>query len=276
MVRALSAISEPYIKEISSIPSLDEEEEKELFSRIYKGDEEAGDQIVRANLKLVAKIARKYSRLGVAFMDLVEEGNLGLIRALKKFDVSRGCRFATYASCWIKQFIMRALANQGKTIRLPVYMLDRISRIEHVIADIKDEQNHSPTVEEIAQRTKLSKKKVLDVFSIAKKTHSINAMLTDDYDYSEVIEDKNAIQAEKVVSAAFIQEELIELLSHLKPREVDILSKRYALDGEDAMTLKQIGDLYHISRERVRQIERAALNKMKKMMKRKHISYLDF
>ena len=265
-----------YLKEIGSFPHLDEEEEKKLFRRINQGDEEARQQIIKANLTLVVKIAKKYTRLGVPFMDLVEEGNLGLLRASHKFDATKGCRFATYASCWIKQFIMRALANQGKTIRLPVYMVDRISRIERSIAELSERYNRSPSVEEIAQRTQISNKKVLEVFNIAKKTYSINALLNDEYDYMEVIEDKNAIHAEKVISAAFLQEEIIDLLSHLKPREMDILSRRYGLDGEAAMTLKNIGAMYGISRERVRQIEQTALKKLKKIMKKKRIYYQDF
>ncbi len=264
------------MKEIASFPALTKEEEASIFRRINQGDEEARQQIIKANLRLVVRIAKKYTRLGVPFMDLVEEGNLGLIRASQKFDSTKGCRFATYASCWIKQFIMRALANQGKTIRLPVYMVDRISRIERAIAELKERYNRTPSIDEIAKRTQISPKKVLEIFSIARKTHSINAMLTDEYDYMEVIEDKNVIHAEKVISAAFLQEEIIDLLSHLKPREMDILSRRYGLDGETAMTLKDIGAKYSISRERVRQIEQAALRKLKKIMKSKHIYYQDF
>jgi len=274
-MRAFYEQSELYMKEIAPISSLSEQDEKQLFKLIGEGDEEARDKVIRANLKLVVKIAKKYARLGVPFMDLVEEGNLGLIRATHKFDVSRGCRFATYAACWIKQFIMRALANQGKTIRLPVYMVDRIGRIDHIINDLKDKHNRNPTVEEIAEQTNLSNKKVLEVFNIAKKTHSINAMLNEDSDYAEVIEDKRAVHAEKIISSAFLQEELVDLLGHLKPREMDILTKRYGLDGGQTMTLKDIGAQYAISRERVRQIEQGALRKLKKMMRQKRIHYDD-
>ena len=267
--------SDIYMKEIAPIAPLSEAEEKRMFRLVAKGDEEAREKVIKANLKLVVKIAKKYARLGVPFMDLVEEGNLGLIRATHKFDVKRGCRFSTYAACWIKQFIMRALANQGKTIRLPVYMVDRIGRIDHTINDLKDKFNRNPTIDEIAEEVSLSSKKVLEVFNIAKKTHSIHAMLNEDTDFLEVLEDKRAVHTEKVISSAFLQEELVDLLGHLKPREVDIITKRYGLDGGTTMTLKDIGSQYAISRERVRQIEQGALRKLEKMMKQKRIHYED-
>ena len=164
-----------YLKEIGDIPRLSKEEEIELFHRVNAGDEEARRLIVRANLKLVVKIARKYSRLGVPFSDLINEGNLGLIRASQKFDLTKGCRFSTYASWWFKQFIMRALANQGKTIRLPVYMVERISRVERFVNDFKAKFNREPAEAEIADKMQIPPDKVSEIFRIAKKTQSINA-----------------------------------------------------------------------------------------------------
>lgn len=264
-----------YMREITSVPSLSEEEEKKLFRRIYRGDRQARDKVVRANLKLVVKIAKKYAGLGVPFMDLVAEGNLGLIRACRRFDLKKECRFSTYASCWIKQFIMRALANQRKTIRVPVYMVERIGRINEIITNLRGRFDHNPSVEEIAQYIDLSTKKVLEVFNIAKKTYSMHELLGEDTEYGELIEDKRAVNAEKVISHAFLHKELVELMGYLKPREVDILSKRYGFDGGHRMTLKDIGGQYAISRERVRQIEQNALRKLKSMLRQKRIRFDD-
>ena len=265
-----------YLKEIGGIRRLSKEEEIELFHKVNAGDEDARHLIVRANLKLVVKIARKYSRLGVPFNDLINEGNLGLIRASHKFDLTKGCRFSTYASWWIKQFIMRALANQGKTIRLPVYMVERISRIERFVNDFRAKQNRVPTNKEIADKMQISEEKVSEVFQIAKKTHSINQQLDENFELGDILEDKNAIHSERVVSTAMLQEEIIDMLSYLKPREMEIISKRFGLDGERPNTLKDIGQIYDISRERVRQIEEVCLRKLKKLMKKKKIFYSDF
>lgn len=267
---------ELYLKDIGDIPRLTDEEEKKLFKKLSRGDKEARNAIVRANLKLVVKIAKKYAKLGLSFMDLIEEGNLGLVRAAEKFDLTKGCKFSTYASWWVKQFVMRALANQGKTIRLPVYMVDRVARIERVIRDFKGKQGRSPSVQEIAEIVKLPEEKVAQVFRIARTTESISAQLGEGQEVIETIEDTSAIHAEKVVANVLLQEELIDLLSHLKPREMDVLSKRFGLDGESPMKLKEIGEQLGISRERVRQIEQVALRKVKKIMKGKRILYSDF
>jgi len=267
---------ELYLKDIGDIPRLTVEEEKDLFKKLSRGNKEARNAIVRANLKLVVKIAKKYAKLGLSFMDLIEEGNLGLVRAAEKFDLTKGCKFSTYASWWVKQFIMRALANQGKTIRLPVYMVDRIARIERVIRDFQDKHGRSPSTPEIAQRVKLPEDKVAQVFKIARTTESISAQLGEGQEVIETIEDTSAIHAEKVVANVMLQEELIDLLSHLKPREMELLSKRFGLDGESPMKLKEIGEQLGISRERVRQVEQVALRKLKKIMKAKRILYSDF
>lgn len=265
-----------YLKEIGDIPRLSKEEETELFHKINEGDEESRRIVVKANLKLVVKIARKYSKLGVPFNDLINEGNLGLIRASHKFDLTKGCRFSTYASWWIKQFIMRALANQGKTIRLPVYMVERIARVERFVNDFKAKHNREPNTQEIAEKMQIDKDKVSEIFQIAKKTQSINQQLDENFELGDIIEDKSALHSERVVATAMLQEEIIDMLSFLKPREMEIISKRYGLDGERPKTLKEIGQMYNISRERVRQIEDVCLRKLKKLMKKKKIFYQDF
>ncbi len=264
-----------YLRDISEMPQLARAEELELFRSIGEGDEEARTRVINAHLKLVVKIAKKYSRLGVPFMDLVEEGNLGLLRATHKFDMTKGCRFATYASWWVKQFIMRALANQGKTIRMPVYMVERVSRIEKLINSYKAKHNRTPTLDEIAQQAQLAREKVLEVFNIAKRTQSLNVLLNEEREFIDLIEDTNAIHSEQVVAASMIQEEIIDLMGHLKPREMQIVSMRFGLDGERPRTLKEIGAAYKISRERVRQIEEVSLRKLKKIMKKKGIFWTD-
>ncbi len=265
-----------YLKEIGPIPRLSAQEEKDLFQKSDRGDEEARKFIVQANLKLVVKIAKKYARLGLPFMDLVEEGNLGLMRASQKFDLTKGCKFSTYASWWIKQFIMRALANQGKTIRLPVYMVDRISKIDRVVSHFKSKYGRNPSIQEIAEKVSLPEKKVAQIFQIARATESISAQLGEDQEVIDTLEDASAIHAERVVANAMLQEELLDLISHLKPREMDVISKRFGLDGNTPMKLKEIGEQLDISRERVRQIEQVALRKLKKIMKNKQILYTDF
>lgn len=267
---------EVYLKEISNIPRLSEEEEKKLFAKLARGNKNARNAIVQANLKLVVKIAKKYAKLGLSLKDLIQEGNLGLLRAAEKFDLTKGCKFSTYASWWIKQFIMRALANQGKTIRLPVYMVDRIARIERASRKFKSQFSRDPSIGEIAEMVSLPEEKIAQVFKIARTTESISARLGEDQEVIDTIEDTSAIQAEKVVANAMLQEELIDLLSHLKPREMEVLSKRYGLDGEAPMKLKEIGEQLDISRERVRQIEQVALRKLKKIMKSKQLFYADF
>jgi len=264
-----------YLRDISSMPQLSREEELELFHSIGDGDDEARKLVIKAHLKLVVKIAKKYSRLGVPFMDLVEEGNLGLLRASHKFDMTKGCRFATYAAWWIKQFIMRALANQGKTIRLPVYMVERVNRIEKVINNYKAKQNRNPSIDEIAEQVQLPRGKIVEIFTIAKRTQSLNVLLNEDKELIDLIEDKSSIHAEQVVAASMLQEEIIDLLGHLKTREMEIISKRFGLDGEQPRTLKEIGAEYGISRERVRQIEEVSLRKLKKIMKKKNIFWTD-
>jgi RNA polymerase primary sigma factor len=264
-----------YLRDISAMPELSREQELDLFHRIGEGDEEARKHVIKAHLRLVVKIAKKYSRLGVPFMDLVEEGNLGLLRASHKFDMTKGCRFATYASWWIKQFIMRALANQGKTIRLPVYMVERVNRVEKLINSHKAKHNNNPTVEEIAEQAQLPREKVLEIFSIAKRTQSLNVLLNEEKEFVDLIEDTTSIHSEQVVAASMLQEEIIDLLSHLKPREMEIISRRFGLDGERPKTLKEVGEEFGISRERVRQVEQVSLRKLKKIMKKKKIFWTD-
>ena len=233
---------ELYLREIGKIPRLSPEEESQLFEKLARGDKKARNAIVQANLKLVVKIAKKYSKLGLPLMDLVEEGNLGLVRAAEKFDLTKGCKFSTYASWWIKQFIMRALANQGKTIRLPVYMVDRVARVERAIMKFKSQQGRNPSIEEISGMVKLPEAKVAQIFKIARTTESISAKLGENQEVIETLQDEGAIQSERVVANAMMQEELIELLTHLKPREMQLLSKRFGLDGEAPLKLREIGE----------------------------------
>ncbi len=260
-----------YLRDIDPIPQLNQEQESKLFEELQQGDETVVEKIIHANLKLVVKIAQKYAYFGVPFMDLVEEGNLGLIRAVKKFDLSRGFRFATYASWWIRQYITRALANQGKTIRLPAFMIGRIARVEEAIMRIRDRKHRRPSIDEIAKETKLPRRKVLEVFSIARRTHSLNALITDELDSMAVLADRKATDSGKAAVEAELREKVASVLRQLKGREKDILLKRFELEGKKPETLKELAAEYNVSRERIRQIEQAALRKLKKILKEEHI-----
>jgi RNA polymerase primary sigma factor len=255
---------ETYLREINETALLDAQQERDLATRIGQGDTRARDQMVRANLRLVVNIARGYSGKGLGLQDLIEEGNLGLLRAVEGFDPAMGTRFSTYASYWIKQSIKRALINTGKTIRIPAYMVELLSKWRRATARLTEELGRSPTPEEVARVLGLAKKKL----PIIKKAIKIyNAMPQTDqaeagWTLGDMVMDERQLTPDDALVESDCLHHVMDMLTTMDQREATVLRMRFGLDGHDSRTLKEIGEQLGLTRERVRQIETEALNKM--------------
>jgi len=256
---------ETYLREINETELLTAEQERELADRIEEGDQEARDWMIRANLRLVVNIARSYTRHGLALQDLIEEGNLGLLRAVEGYDPGMGTRFSTYASYWIKQSIKRAMINSSKTIRIPAYMVELLSKWRRATARLQDEWKRTPTHEEIARELGLSQKK-LDIVRQAIQLHNATPQQGDEEDggwsLGELAVDERTRAPERDLIENDDLRQVYCLLERMDPRESDILRMRFGLDGDDPKTLKEIGEVLGLTRERVRQIEREALDQL--------------
>ena len=253
-----------YLKEIQGISILSPTEEQELINKMTHGDKKARQQLIQSNLRLVISIAKHYMNCGLSFEDLIQEGNIGLIKAANKFDINKGCRFSTFAPWWIRQAISRAIADQGRTIRVPVHVTENINKIKKSERELLLELNREPTFQEIADRTKLN----IDDIIVAKTcvdTSSIDVPIGDDENDTIInfIEDTRFINPE----SSYIQSENKNVIEHvldtLSPREADILKKRFGINSNKTMTLKQVGQEYHLTKERIRQIENKALSKLR-------------
>lgn len=250
-----------YLKEIAKYPLLDDEEEKRLVRRIAQGDPEARDAMIKHNLRLVVSIAKNYVNQGMPLTDLIEEGNIGLLRAVERFDLKEGCKFATYASWWIKQCIRRSLLNKVKNVRIPIYMRNMVIKWRKASMDLSQKLKRPVTTEEIAGKLKLSKPQVR---GIERALNALSSALPRDgggATQTEEIADKTTLsEPEEPTQDRTIQ--IDALLASLEPREAEILKCRYGLDGTDPLTLKAVGGQLNLTRERVRQIERRALRKL--------------
>lgn len=267
-----------YLREIGRVRLLVPEEEVELAKRVEKGEKRAKEKLIQANLRLVVSIAKKYVGRGLTLLDLIQEGNQGLIRAVEKYDWRRGYKFSTYATWWIRQAITRAIADQARTIRIPVHMVETINKLFRVSRRLMQELGREPTAEEIGQEMGLSAERVREIFKIAQEVTSIDAKVGDEEDsfLGDFIEDTSQPSPVDQASRALLKENLEEVLATLSPREAQVLRFRFGLNGNKPMTLEEVGREFAVTRERIRQIEAKALRKLKHPSRRKKLQdYLE-
>jgi len=265
-----------YLRDIGAIALLSPDEEYDLAKKAARGDDKARQHLIKANLRLVVKIAKKYSHYGLSLLDLIEEGNLGLMKAVGKFDLKRGNRLSTYAAWWIRQFILRALANQGKLIRIPVYMMEKIHKVRKKEAEITQKFGRPAQPKEIAHALKVPVEKVRQMLEMDKKPRSLSSPIDGDgvRELIQVIEDEDSVRPSQVVYDDIVRKNIADLLCRLSDREAGILKMRFGLPCGAPKTLTQIGKRYGITRERVRQIQEAGLKKLKAILDEKRKSAL--
>ncbi len=262
------AIDDPvrmYLKEIGKIPLLTNDEEIELSEKMAKGDPDAKNRLIEANLRLVVSIAKKYSGRGMFFLDLIQEGNMGLIKAVEKYDYSKGYKISTYATWWIKQSITRAIADQARTIRIPVHMVETIHRFSKISRQLLQENGKEPTAEEIAAKAGTTPERVLEIMRIAQEPVSLETPVGEEEDshLGDFIPDEDTPAPADAASFALLKEQLAEVLHTLNPREEHVLELRYGLIDGHPRTLEEVGKEFDITRERIRQIEAKALRKLR-------------
>ena len=257
-----------YLRQIAQYPLLTPAEEIKLAAKIKKGNKAATAEMIRANLRLVVKIARDYANLGLPLLDLISEGNIGLMKAVERFDPAKGGKLSTYGSWWIKQSIKRALANQGKTIRLPVHLVDKIAKIRRVGAGLSDELGREATDEEIAEEVGMNAGKVTLLKQAAIRPASLDAPIGEDdaTEFGEMVGDAMAVDPFENLSDKDIHMEVGDLLAKLDDRERKIINARFGLDGSDPITLEEVGDKFGVTRERIRQLQNIALGKMRRSL----------
>ena len=262
------AIDDPvrmYLKEIGKVPLLTAEQEIELAKRLEQGDESAKQQLAEANLRLVVSIAKRYVGRGMLFLDLIQEGNLGLIKAVEKFDYRKGFKFSTYATWWIRQAITRAIADQARTIRIPVHMVETINKLIRVSRQLLQEYGREPTPEEIAKEMNISEAKVREIIKIAQEPVSLETPIGEEEDshLGDFIPDDDAPAPAEAAAFTMLKEQLMSVLSTLTPREEMVLKLRFGLEDGRARTLEEVGKEFKVTRERIRQIEAKALRKLR-------------
>ncbi|NMA64718.1 MAG: RNA polymerase sigma factor RpoD [Clostridiaceae bacterium] len=254
-----------YLKEIGKVPLLTSEEEVELAKRMEEGDEEAKRRLAEANLRLVVSIAKRYVGRGMLFLDLIQEGNLGLIKAVEKFDFRKGFKFSTYATWWIRQAITRAIADQARTIRIPVHMVETINKLIRVQRQLLQELGRDPSPEEIAKEMGMTEEKVRDIMKISQEPVSLETPIGEEEDshLGDFIPDDEAPAPAESAAFTLLKEQLIDVLDTLTPREEKVLRLRFGLDDGRARTLEEVGREFNVTRERIRQIEAKALRKLR-------------
>src|SRR5499427_7985194 len=257
-----------YLREISGTPLLTVQEEIELAARIKQGDQKARAWMIKANLRLVVKIAHDYSNFGLPFLDLISEGNIGLVKAVERFDPGKGGKLSTYSAWWIKQSIKRALANQSKTIRLPIHLVDKISKMRRVSLQMSEELGREPTDEEFAEEIGISSTKVSQLKSVSIRLASLDAPIGDDdsTQFGEIVGDEDARTPFELFRDKNMRDELSELLGVLDDRERKIILERFGLDGGKPKTLEEVGKKFGVTRERIRQLQNIALAKLRRAL----------
>jgi RNA polymerase primary sigma factor len=260
-----------YLREISQVPLLTPAEEIKLAGQIKRGNKRAREQMIKANLRLVVKIANDFSTFGLPLLDLISEGNIGLMKAVERFDPKKGGKLSTYASWWIKQSIKRALANQSKTIRLPVHLVDKIGKIRRVAARMTEELGREPTSEELADELGLAVAKVSHLKNVAVRPASLDARINadDETPFGDLVSDEKAEDPFAALRDKDLRDEIVELLDVLDVRERRIIAYRFGLGGGRERTLEEVGKKFGVTRERIRQLQNIALLKMRKALRKR-------
>jgi RNA polymerase primary sigma factor len=257
-----------YLQEIGKTPLLKPSEEIELAGQIQKGSQEARDRMIKANLRLVVKIANDYNNFGLPLLDLISEGNIGLIKAVERFDPAKGGKLSTYAAWWIKQSIKRALANQSKTIRLPVHLVDKIAKIRRTAMQIEEELGRPPTDDELSIVTDIPVTKIAHLKSVSTRPTSLDAPVGEDDGtaFGDLVGDENSTDPLSDLQNKNVIDDLRSMVAELEPREAEIITQRFGLGGEEPKTLEEIGAQFNITRERIRQLQNLALMRMRKII----------
>ena len=254
-----------YLKEIGRVPLLSSDEEVELAQRMAEGDAYAKKRLAEANLRLVVSIAKRYVGRGMQFLDLIQEGNLGLIKAVEKFDHTKGFKFSTYATWWIRQAITRAIADQARTIRIPVHMVETINKVKKVSSQLLHKNGHDPTAEEIAEELDMPIDKVREIMRVAQEPVSLETPIGEEEDshLGDFIPDEDASEPAEAASFTLLKEQLVDVLGTLTPREEKVLKLRFGIEDGRTRTLEEVGKEFNVTRERIRQIEAKALRKLR-------------
>lgn len=254
-----------YLKEIGKVKLLTAQEEVELAKRILQGDEAAKKKLTTANLRLVVSIAKRYAGRGMGFLDLIQEGNIGLIKAVEKFDYTKGYKFSTYATWWIRQAITRSIADQARTIRIPVHMVETMNKLARLMRIIAQEQGRDATTAELAERMGMSEEKVIEIIKISQEPVSLETPIGEEEDshLGDFIPDEDAQAPDEVASSLILREQIFDVLSTLTDREAKVLTLRFGLEDGHPRTLEEVGEQFNVTRERIRQIEAKALRKLR-------------
>lgn len=262
-----------YLKEIGNVPLLTLEQEHALAIRMANGDESAKRQLSEANLRLVVSIAKKYIGRGMQFLDLIQEGNIGLIKAVEKFNIEKGFRFSTYATWWIRQAITRAIADQARIIRIPVHMVETINKVKKTHSLLLHQNGQEPSAKEIAAELGMPEEKIIEILKISQDPVSLETPIGEEEDshLGDFIEDENAQAPDEQASNSMLKEQIAEALASLSPREEQVIRLRFGLDGRRAQTLEEVGKEFNVTRERIRQIETKALRKLQPIIRKKKL-----
>ena len=262
-----------YLKEIGTIPLLTPEEELDLAVKKADGDEDAKNRLIEANLRLVVSIAKRYTGRGMSFLDLVQEGNLGLIKGVEKFDYTKGYKLSTYATWWIRQSVTRALADQARTIRVPVHMVETINKMSKMQRKLTLELGYEPSIAELAEHLDMSQERVMEIMQIAREPASLETPIgeEDDSNLGDFVADNNAVTPESNIESVMLREQIDELLDDLKDREKQVIIRRFGLEDGHPRTLEEVGREFDVTRERIRQIEAKALRKLRNPVRSRKI-----